>query len=54
MRIMSARMSFSENTAAKRMPGLACAQVGTAVAAASAAPAFSAVRRFMMNAISSS
>jgi len=36
MRIMSARMSLSENTAAKRMVGLACACAGSAQAAARA------------------
>ena len=41
IRIMSARMSLSENTAAKRSVGLSCAQAGMACAAASAAPAFS-------------
>src|SRR5439155_4935601 len=48
MRIMSARMSLSENTAAKRRLGLSCAQVGTAWDAASAAPAWSSVRRSIL------
>src|SRR5262252_6115424 len=49
---MSARMSFSENTAAKRSVGLACAQAGKAAVAASAAPALSAARRLMRKSMS--
>src|SRR3972149_8909327 len=45
---MSARMSLSENTAAKRMLGLACAPAPTAYAAARAAPALSAERRSIL------
>src|SRR3990172_2094380 len=48
LRIMSARMSLSENTAAKRMAGLACAQAGTTDAAARAVPALSAARRSIL------
>src|SRR5882672_754198 len=44
-------MSFSENTAAKRIAGLAWAQAGRAVEAASAAPALSAVRRLVRRSI---
>jgi hypothetical protein len=40
--IMSARMSLSENTAAKRSFGLSCAHAGMMPAAAMAAPALSA------------
>src|SRR5215510_10752137 len=42
---MSARMSLSENTAAKRSFGLSCAHAGTIPDAARAAPALSAERR---------
>ncbi len=45
---MPARMSLSENTAAKRSVGLACAQAGSAYAAARAAPAFRTERRVML------
>jgi hypothetical protein len=45
IRIMSARMSLSENTAAKRRVGVACARTGNAHAAATAAPALSTRRR---------
>ena len=48
IRIMSARMSLSENTAAKRRVGLACARAGKAHAAARAAPALSTERRLML------
>src|SRR5262245_17537122 len=54
---MSARISFSENTAAKRIVGLACATAwklsGKAVEAASAAPALSAARRLIRESIGS-
>ncbi|MDT4884276.1 hypothetical protein FQZ97_1203980 [compost metagenome] len=43
--IMSARMSLSENTAAKRRVGWACAQAGITDAAANAAPVCSTERR---------
>src|SRR5262245_3241357 len=45
---MSARMSLSENTAAKRIVGFAWAQAGKALEAAIAAPALSAARRVMV------
>src|SRR3954467_2290468 len=45
MRIMSARMSLSEKTAAKRSAGFACAHAGSTHPAASAAAALSAGRR---------
>src|SRR5258706_13004015 len=45
---MPARMSLSENTAAKRRVGLACARAGNAHAAARAAPALSAERRSIL------
>ncbi len=46
--IISARMSLSENTAAKRIVGLACANPGATYEAASAAPALSTERRFIL------
>ena len=46
---ISARMSFSEKTAAKRMVGLACAKTrGTLPAAARATPDFNKSRRLML------
>src|SRR6185436_2792031 len=51
---MSARMSLSENTAAKRSLGLSCAHAGTMPEAASAAPAFSAERRSILKSMTSS